>query len=81
MAANVRNLSTGYISPQFHLVFDDKFETVVGTGRSDEVIDEICNSLFDTNRDWYSEDEYDEDGEPIYMAPPLDEVLLNEPER
>ena len=26
--ALVRNLSTGYISPQFHVVFDDDFETV-----------------------------------------------------
>ena len=26
--ALVRNLSTGYISPQYHVVFDDKFETV-----------------------------------------------------
>ena len=24
----IRNLNTGYISPQFHIVFDDKFETV-----------------------------------------------------
>ena len=26
--ALIRNLRTGYISPQFHIVFDDKFETV-----------------------------------------------------
>ncbi|KAL7462944.1 hypothetical protein ACHAXS_003314 [Conticribra weissflogii] len=43
LAANVRNLTTGYISPQFHLVFDDKFETVVGTGEDDSVVDAICN--------------------------------------
>ena len=26
--ALVRNLHTGYVSPQYHMVFDDKFETV-----------------------------------------------------
>ena len=26
--AVVCNLHTGYLSPQFHVVFDDKFETV-----------------------------------------------------
>ncbi|KAL7465136.1 hypothetical protein ACHAXS_005462, partial [Conticribra weissflogii] len=81
LAANVWNLSTGFISPQFHLVFDDKFKTVVGTAQNDDVVDEICNRLFETNRDWYVEDEYDDDGELIYSAPPLDEVWLTEPEQ
>ena len=31
LVKNVRNLSTGYISPQFHLVFDDLFETFIRT--------------------------------------------------
>ena len=31
LVANVNNLITGYISPQFHLVFDDLFETVICT--------------------------------------------------
>ena len=29
LVANVCNFSTGYMSPQFHLVFDDLFETVI----------------------------------------------------
>ncbi len=52
LTANVCNLSTGYISPQFHLVFDDKFETIVGTGGDTDDADfanEICNRLFETN--------------------------------
>ncbi len=49
LAANVHNLSIGYTSPQFHLVFDDMFETTVGTGGDDEVIEEICNRLFEIN--------------------------------
>ena len=60
LVANVRNLSTGYISPQFHLVFDDLFETVVCLGEDDIVFDAICNNLFDLNREWYAEDEYHE---------------------
>jgi hypothetical protein len=27
----IKNLSTGYISPQYHIVFDDWFETVFAT--------------------------------------------------
>ena len=30
--ALVRNLHTGYVSPQYHVVFDDKFETVFNDG-------------------------------------------------
>ena len=39
LVVNVRNLSTGYISPQFHLVFGDLFETVVCLGEDDIVFD------------------------------------------
>ena len=31
LVENFRNLSTVYISPQFHLVFYDLFETVIST--------------------------------------------------
>ncbi|KAL7464995.1 hypothetical protein ACHAXS_005324 [Conticribra weissflogii] len=65
LAANVQNLSTGYISPQFYLVFDNKFEIVIGTEQNDDVVDEICNRLFETNHNWYVKDEYDEDRELI----------------
>ena len=57
LVANVRNLSTGYISTQFHLVFDDLFETVICTVDDEVVFDAICNDLFDLNRDWYAGDE------------------------
>ena len=40
--ALVRNLHTGFISPQYHIVFDDKFETVFGGSVSDEELDRIC---------------------------------------
>ena len=51
LVANVSNLSTGYISPHFHLVFDDSFETVIRTVDDAIVFDAICNDLFDLNRD------------------------------
>ena len=77
LVANVRHLSTGHISPQFHLVFDDLFETVFHEGDNDVVIDAICNDLFEFNRDWYAEEEYDED-KLVYRPPPLDDVWLDE---
>lgn len=38
----VRNLKTGYLSPQYHLIFDDWFETVYS---SDETIPDSWDSL------------------------------------
>ncbi|KAL7474978.1 hypothetical protein ACHAW6_000914 [Cyclotella cf. meneghiniana] len=79
--ALVRNLHTGYISPQYHVVFDDKFETIFHTGKSTEELDKICNELFVDSQDCYIEEEYDEDRVLIYKSPPLDEVWLLELER
>ena len=73
LVANVRHLSTGHISPQFHLVFDDLFETVFHEGDNDVVIDAICNDLFEFNQDWYAKEEYDKD-KLIYRLPPLGNV-------
>ncbi len=75
----MRNLSTGYISTQYHLVFDNLFETVIFQGDNDNVIDGIYNDLFECNRDWYAVEEYD-DGKLIYRPPPLDDVWLDEHE-
>ncbi|KAL7478108.1 hypothetical protein ACHAW6_003889 [Cyclotella cf. meneghiniana] len=60
--ALIRNLHTGYISPQYHVVFDDKFETIFHTGKSTEELDKICNHLFVESQDCYVEEEYDDDG-------------------
>ena len=78
LVANVRNLRTGYISPQYHLVFDDLFETTVCQGYNDPVIDTIFNDLFESIRDWYAEEEYDSSGQLIYRPPPLADVWLDE---
>ena len=59
-------------------MFDDLFETTVITGDNDPVVDNICNDLFDSSRDWYAEEEFDPDGQLIYRPPPLAEVCLDE---
>ena len=46
LVASVRNITTGYISPQYHVVFDDLFETSIREGENDPVIDQICNDIF-----------------------------------
>ncbi len=78
LVANVRHLSTGYVSPQFHVVFDVLFETVVCTGDNDAVINNICNGLFERNQELYVEDKFDADGMLVYKPPPLHKVWLDE---
>ena len=78
LVANVRNLRTGYILPQYHLVFYDLFKTTVPQGGNDPVIDTICNYLFDSSQDFYVGEEYDSSGQLIYRLPPLADVWLDE---
>jgi hypothetical protein len=78
LVANVRHFSTGHVSPQFHVVFDDLFETVICNGDNDVVVNSICDGLFNRNRKLYVEDEFDADNILIYKPPPLHEVWLNE---
>ena len=56
LVATVRNLKTGYISPQYHIVFDELFETTFHRGENNPVIDQICNDLFGSIQDWYAEE-------------------------
>ena len=42
----IRNLSTGYISPQFHVVYDNEFQTVLGGyGKNEAVCPHIWENL------------------------------------
>jgi hypothetical protein len=66
LVANVRHLSTGHMSPQFHVFFDDLFETVVRNGDNDVVINSFIGLLFERNRKLYFEDEFDADNVLIY---------------
>lgn len=79
--ALVRHLKTGHVSPQFHIVVDDKFQTVYGGEMDPDVYDAVCNRLWDTDREQYAIDEYDAEGEKVYSPPPLDDVWLDESER
>jgi len=78
LVTNAWHLTTGYISPQFHVVFDDMFDTVNCIGVDDRVIESICNGLFQHNQELYAEDELDEAGYIIYRPPPLHEVWRDE---
>ena len=76
--ANVCNLSTGYISPKFHLVFGDLFETVIHTRDDESVFNAIYNNIFEFNRYWYAKDKNDNNGNTIYQTKPLEEIWLDE---
>lgn len=88
LVGQVRNLSTGGISNQYHCVYDDKFETVFGIGADDDaIVDDLINvlwtRLFHTpdGRDWYVEVSADaETGDLVYDAPPLAPEWLTEEE-
>jgi hypothetical protein len=68
-------LHTGHVSPQYDVVFDDKFKTVFNDGKSSEELDRICAELFVNSREHFVDEEYDEeydeDGMLIYKPPPL----------
>ena len=81
LVATVRNLKTGYTSPQYHIVFDDLFQTTFIRGKKNSVIDQICNNIFDSSQDWYAAEEYDPKGQLIYRPPTLADVWLDEPGR
>ena len=66
LLVNVRHLTTGYISPQCHVVFDNLFETVNCTGVDDRVVESICNGLFQRKWELYAEDKINEAGNILY---------------
>ncbi|KAL7474366.1 hypothetical protein ACHAW6_000339 [Cyclotella cf. meneghiniana] len=70
------NLHTGHVSLQYHVVFNDKFETVFHDGKTSEEPDEICTELFVNSREHFIEDEYDEDRLLIYRLTPLNNLAF-----
>ncbi len=62
------NVDTGKISPQFHVIFDDKFETVVSMN-SEELIGEQWKSIFGLKWECFKDVDYDGAGTAI--LPPL----------
>ena len=51
LVANVRHLTTGYVSPQYHCVFDDLFTTVYGVDKPNDVMDALVQMLWENSRD------------------------------
>jgi hypothetical protein len=66
--ANVHHLSTNFISPEFHVVFDDLFETVNMIGVDEPVVESICQDLFQLNMELYAEEELNEASNIIYQT-------------
>ena len=70
--ALIRNLTTGSITPQYHIVVDEKFETVASTRDLD--LTECLNNLFRNSREHYLGDHDPERDGPL---PPLDAEWLD----
>jgi hypothetical protein len=62
------NVDTGKISPQFYVIFDDKFETVVSIA-SDKLLSEQWRSFFCLGRECYEDVDYYDNG--IAIIPPF----------
>ncbi len=70
-------MKTGYVSPQYHVVFDDLFETVFSSGADDALVDSIFENLYWTSCEIYATDKYDAHDNLVYKPSPLDEVWLD----
>ena len=58
MVSLIRNLSTNHVSPQFHVVLDEKFTTILNDTRVDsKTIESIFVDLFTSSREYYGEEE------------------------
>ena len=72
----IRNFATGHVGPCWHVVYDNKFEMVYSSRKPTNEVDKICNKLFETNRELYAEDKFDDKGTLIYCPLPLHNVWL-----
>jgi hypothetical protein len=71
-------MSINFISPQFHVVFNDLFKTVNCTGVDEPVVKSICQGLFQRNCELYADEELNKAGNIIYQPPSLHKVWLDE---
>ena len=77
LVALVLNVHTGKISPQYHVIFDDTFETVTSKPPSGH-LDKQWERLFKLDREFYLDVEYNEDGTlKTSHLPPLDQDWLD----
>ena len=78
----VWHLSTGYVSPQYHVVYNDLFKTTfAGRIINNATSDALFDKLFKNVREEYAPAEYDDLGRIIFEPPPLDDIWLSEGER
>ncbi len=77
LVANIRHLKTGFVSSQYHVVFDDLLKTVFSSGADDALVNSICKNLYGTSCKTYATNEYDPHDNLVYKPPPLDEVWLD----
>ena len=57
LVAMVRNLTTNFVSPQFHVVFDEKFSIIQNnTSLEETAVEAIFNELFTNCCDFYGEE-------------------------
>ena len=78
LVALVLNVSTGKISPQYYVVFDDKFSTVTSLPTEDS-LDNKWARIFKLDREFYLDIEYDKDGNLITSDwPSLDSEWLDQ---
>ncbi len=71
-------MSTNFISPQFHVLFDYLLKTVNCTGVDEPVIKAICQGLFQHKHELYADKELAEAVNIICQSPPLHKVWLDE---
>jgi hypothetical protein len=71
----VMNVDIGIISPQFHVNFDDKFETVVSM-KSEEAIGKQWKSFFCLKQECFEDVDYDGAGNAI--LPPLTSLFQHD---
>ncbi len=64
----VMNVDTGKISPQIHIIFDDKFETVVSMS-SEDSLGYQWKAIFHLDHECYEDVDYNKNGNAI--LPPL----------
>jgi hypothetical protein len=55
LVATVCHLTTGFDSPQFHVVFDDHFCTVYGDGEGNLITDAISDLSWENDPELYAE--------------------------
>jgi len=68
----VLNVETGKVSPQFHVIFDDKFETVHSLP-TDEPITKQWAEILQLERECYMDTDFDTNDNPI--IPPLTDIV------